>query len=505
MSADMIKNTSAVSGAKKTIKGEISVADTLRLGDNMSSVKDILFSNETVSVKSSQVYLGTFTVRGEVDVHILYMGENEEPAYLKSVIPFEYIGESASETSTTLYVKSDIRSCEISPMKQRRVDVNIVLGIEGICVDEITVDSLRDISGIDNVMMQKEQLSASLLKSVSSTQSYNFSFDAGAVNPGKILYGSGTLTNVATTSSHAGILVNGMMKTDVIYSVEDEEGVAGYRSFSETFAVNHIIETDSSFEYDRYDVDAYLSCDDIQFLYSDSGLMVGVEASIYCTALLYKDIQWASVVDLYSPNVMLTPVSTQKNCIKASQIASETVSAADTVRLTASSVFKIAATKEKLNLAYAMEEGSYIVNGDLICDVAVLKDEKGAFDTYQLKIPVEWGITNCSFSEDDILVSTKIEECTYELHSDGIYIKANINMSATILEDITVSEITDVTTAEYAVEEENYISIKVHYYQPGEKLWNVAKQNRTTPKQILAMNAIDKEEDIKAYQPLIIK
>ena len=109
MSADMIKNTSAVSGAKKAVKGEINVSDTLRLGDNMSSIKDILFTNETVSVKSSQVYLGTFTVRGEVNVHILYMGENEEPAYLKSAIPFEYIGECASENNSTLYIKSKIK------------------------------------------------------------------------------------------------------------------------------------------------------------------------------------------------------------------------------------------------------------------------------------------------------------------------------------------------------------------------------------------------------------
>lgn len=506
MPADMIKNTSAVSGAKKAVKGEINVSDTLRLSDNMSSIKDILFTDESVLVKSSQAYMGTFTVRGEVNVHILYMGENEEPAYMNSVIPFEYIGECASENDSALYITSKIKSCEIMPMKQRRIDVNVSVVIEGVSVDQIQVDTLKDIEGINNVMMQKKEMSASLIRTLTSSQNFNFSFDAGAVSPGKIIYGSGNLTNVSSTSSHAGILVNGMMKVGVIYSVEDEEGNLSYRSFTDLFPVNHFIETDSSLEYDNYQISAVASCGDFQFIYSDNGLSVEIESALSCNILMFKQVKWESVSDMYSPNVMLKMIPVEKKCILAEDITSETVSFSDSIRIPASpNIFKIAASKERLQLKYEMEQDTFKAYGDIICSIAVLKNDKGAIDTYEIKIPVEWGIANCNFTEEDILVSAEVEECTYDVRNDSVSVNASIRMSGVVLNEITVDDISDVIISDYDQEEDNYISIKVHYFQPGEKLWDLAKTNRTTIKHILSTNAIDKEEDVKAYQPLIIK
>ena len=72
------------------------------------------------------------------------------------------------------------------------------------------------------------------------------------------------------------------------------------------------------------------------------------------------------------------------------------------------------------------------------------------------------------------------------------------------LKSENIAVISEVSIAEKETEDSDFITLRVHYFSPGEDLWNTAKSCRTTQEKILSDNSFETVADIPAGFPLMI-
>ena len=89
---------------------------------------------------------------------------------------------------------------------------------------------------------------------------------------------------------------------------------------------------------------------------------------------------------------------------------------------------------------------------------------------------------------------------------NAIMVSQDIVISGNLSEKVKlnmINTINQLETQENDIIGEFY-SIKAYYKQPGDALWDIAKNNSTTIDKILKDNQIEKEESVEDYTPLVI-
>ena len=109
--------------------------------------------------------------------------------------------------------------------------------------------------------------------------------------------------------------------------------------------------------------------------------------------------------------------------------------------------------------------------------------------------------------EDRWKVSEILEQVFVSMpNGNQIEVRGVIGMNACVLEQCRLQNITDSSVQSYDVEEyKKRPGMVIHFVQPKESLWEIAKENRTTMEEIKKMNELVVEEVVPGQKLLLIK
>src|SRR5699024_6716264 len=94
-----------------------------------------------------------------------------------------------------------------------------------------------------------------------------------------------------------------------------------------------------------------------------------------------------------------------------------------------------------------------------------------------------------------------IDAIDVSFRGNSIAVEGTVSIKGNLFEKIKLNLVKAVNAMEEEEVQEvgEYYTIKAHYKQPNESLWEVAKENRTTREKILADNKLESEENIEDY------
>lgn len=504
MPALLNKKTLNICGKTQKIESEITISDSVKIGDNLPNLKDIVFFNTLATVTDKNIYMDTYTVRGRLAVSALYRSEDGQLESFEAIIPFEAVGETPEGESKTLFVSAEVKKCVVSPLRQRRLDVEALVRLSGyVAVSDVVSESVNA-EGVDNIYTDTKEAKGTLLKGITSSRQYEFEFNPGQIAPGKILYASGTLSEPTVTSGRSAVLYNAMLNTDVIYTSEEEDGTLSYHSFSDAFPVNQVINTEIGDEYDNFDVNASLRYDNAQFVYGEGGIKILMSVTVFYDAVLLKSISWRMVSDVYSSSKQITVKRGVKTVSLMETLSETTLKLSESAAAAVGDGYvKVACTDHRIQYEAKVSPEGLIVEGMLAVEALLLKSAGDATQTARVQLPFSWR-HDTPLDLSDIILSVTLSSLSCDVSDERLNVAAEVAIESSVLINSEIEEIEDMVVGDYESGQDNYTIIKIHYIQPGERLWDIAKANRTSVEKILGDNAIDSEEDITLFQPLLI-
>ena len=90
--------------------------------------------------------------------------------------------------------------------------------------------------------------------------------------------------------------------------------------------------------------------------------------------------------------------------------------------------------------------------------------------------------------------------------SASMEVRSTINLTACVMQQCTLENITAVTDENYDMEAyKNLPGMMIHFVQPQETLWSIAKKNRTTMEEIKKLNDLSLDEVTIGQKLLLMK
>lgn|GEM_PF-3526458 len=504
MALDLIKNSVALSGEGESIVGEITVSETIRLSDNMSSIRKVLYSDEDILIRSNESFLGGIAIKGDIYSTVLYMGDNDKIDSVKAVLPFEYITDSTIQNSGAVVIKCAITRSEILPMKQRRMDINYVVSIKGFCTDEIDYAPLASIEGAEGMNYLREENQSTLIRTKLAEKELEHSFKIGQQRPGKIIYTGANLTELTSNTSPSGILINGMVNLSVIYTTYDEDDIAIYHTYNDSIALNQFIETDYGTSFSSFETLPYISMNDAVFITNEAGeVEVSASGSIVTNIVLIKEVFYPVVSDLFSTAYDISLSGEKVILSRLNDVRKVKSNVVASAGFKPSGINRIAAGKASANANLAVDSDAIGVYGEFKAQALILRSVAGEADTVDCK--TDYAFDFDGNPDSRYFAHTMIDSITYDINGEDLVIRADLITYIFELEEEEAEQPVSASVAEYTAEDDNFVTVKVRFLSDADSLWAIAKENRVSIEQILAENNMETEQSIKANQPIVIR
>lgn len=505
MTATLIKNPIQASGRITSVDDIINLTQTIKLNDNMPSVREILFIDKKAIIKSAQTENGVLSIKGEVHTNIFYAADTGKAESISAVVPFDYIRECSFEASETV-ISATVSDCEINSFKQRRGELRLEVTIKGLLSENATIENFEKTEDIDGVITKKTSHTASTVKTIQSSSEHEFLLDADKKENMRIIYAGCGLYEQTSTSSRAGILFSAMVKTEMILAYENEEGEYEYECMSDTFGINTMIETNIDSQFDSYSIHAEVSTEAADVIYTDSSCSLCVNAKVYFEAVFFSDVQFEAVSDIYSTEKLLIPAKENIALVRFNNVSHDEVMLSGSSPLSNDpSVNIIGCSASEIKYEDVYENGVLTVSGELTVSVLLFKRSGGEFTVVNIAIPFS-AQPNTSVSQDDVyLIKVDCDAPSCGVSGNKLNAKAAVNISCISAQNLEYAAIKDIEVSEYSQNDDSTYCIKVYYYSEGKELWDLAKENRTSIEKILTSNGISDISELTERMPLIIK
>ena len=504
MACELNRNTVRVSGTVEKIASTYNISETLGSERQIFGVSEILFSSADTVISEKSSKAGLYTVAGYVVVNIAYaMGED----VIKNVvekIPFEHIGECENEDSEIM-CSARIKSFDVSEVRKSKIEVSIELAFDGFIFSGVDVCTSYDIVGVDQLCILKEKKEGVKLRTSSYGKNMEINFDTKENNTAQVIFSHGRLEDISTVSSNAGIMFNAVLKQEVLYSVQSEDGGLSVKCVSREVGINQFLESGAKNDYDDYVLNPYINSTQSYFVYTNEGQSIVTDVKLSFELVSYKKIEIDVAKDMFSPSYELKLknktdsiiIDPKKQSTQASYMHKKNVR-------TREGVAKVVLSQEYVSYDCVPTKEAIKVNGKVHCEALILCEPNQSVERFKVVFPFEH-CTQSDVSPENMLLNVSVLNCTYLIFNDEVTIDAKLQFDVFSIKPSLITSTHEVETQEYESTDNSFVTLKMHYLQPEETLFDLAKQNRIMPEQILLANGYEKEEDLSVGDVVVIR
>ncbi len=473
-----------ISGGAVAINKRINLADTIRLAENMASVNTVLFTDISCSVTKNEVTSGSLYLSGNCKGELIYLSESENADRMSFSLPFD-ISEVCEADWGVFWGDCSVSSYEITPIKGRRCDVSIYLDITGYVFPQNSLGGFSE-SGVQYRVYKNSSLKdVSQLSSVTAKETYEFSHPSGFEDGVKIVYANAEVFDIRTNHSPAGILINGFIRQNIIYSVLNDEDVYVYYAISENTAFNRFCEVGYDTKYDDYSVMADISSADTYIRQTENESIICMDVTLNCGIILLSDEKAENISDIYSPDMNLTFQNKEVNCCKIRKILQKELKLSDRININYELLSaKVVSGKESVEILTFHEDNSIRVDISVEIMNILLRADAGKIDIHKCRLHESFTAESDHGKENRYIAKYNINEI-FSAVSDG-RMDVTCNMTVDVYEicDVKIYEPEEILYEEYPPQVNDFVSVRIYYDVTDDSVFSIARQSRKSPEEI---------------------
>lgn len=282
--------------------------ESVTIPNNMPNVEDVVWSSIKVKDMEYKPLDGQLSVQGKIHIFVIYDGERESYNQMhQTVIPFSTMMEcSGCNMNMMSQISFEVVDSQLHlepdyDGEARSFSVELVMELDMKLYEMQKVSTLWDVYGIQNELnpdvraisydVLKEQ-NAGTIRVVDK-----INMPAGDLGQAKIVYTDGKSVLEKCEVTEEGIVLNGMLACQMLYSTGTGENEYSNRQFMIPFA--KVIEFPDSISDDKKNItcNVLLNCSDMQSAFDMEGNLE-VKADVTYNALVFENQAGRNIVDI---------------------------------------------------------------------------------------------------------------------------------------------------------------------------------------------------------------
>lgn len=501
------------SSSSHVLKGEYLIRDSY------ADIKEVLGVEAKAVVNSKEVLGDKVTVEGQLTYTVFYIPkediiEDGEGSTVNSVSFSErfanYLETNSDEHNVTCEVECQIEHIEASLMNERKVGIDGILTLEWALYKQGEFEYVKDIEGKEDIQVLKKQENLNKTKGEKEIELLGKSIMKVTMDKpevAQILKCELNLHKKELKLAEDKVYIGCYCKAEVLYKGKDKGELVVlsddvYLSKEEEL-VGITNEMLGMLTLDIKNYEIGINADDL-----GENRIVNLEFIINGKAKVFSEEKMEVIKDCYSPtsNIELNKTKVQIGMVNKPYVAEAVVKEnlyieKDEVKLEqiiSSSCKVIVADKivedDKIKVEGILKAGILykaakpevcygILNGEIPFSVAI--DAKGVKDTM------------------NVIVKVNAESFDANIEGNSISVRANVLVNAKVCYKIEKECIINVEEVE-GEKKEKKASITIYVITAGDTLWELAKKYNTTKEEIIKLNEMECDAELKPGQKLII-
>ena len=501
---ELLKKNIRMTWQKAKAVTQITLEEDRNVPDSRPDTESIIQTKGVVrleEVKSSQ---GQIHIVGYLEVHILYTAENEAHTLhrLETKLPFdEMLNMEEAQAGDSIDLEKEIEDLNVHLINSRKLSIQAVVTFRASISDLYDAQAAVELHGVENLGTKTREirpLSLTVQTRDILRVREEIPLASNKPNIGEILWENVQLRGTDIRVLDGKLDVRGELFVFVLYNADDGSGARQWMEAALPF--QQILELSGAAPSNVPDVEIDLSSASIEAKadYDGEPRLLGMEAVLELSIRLFQEETVEILEDVYTPDMELIPQRKEETY--------ESLVVRNFSKCRAGERMRLEAKKPRM-LQICHSQGEVKVD-DIRAEVRGLKVEGAVYVTilyvtsddampfalmhgnipFQHLIEVEGLNENCRY----LLRASAEQLSATMIDSEEIEVKAGIDLNAFVVEQHKENCVFAVESRPLDLERIKELpSITGYIVQPGDCLWDIAKEWHTTMDRIREMNHLE--------------
>ena len=481
----------------------------LILQDIKPDILSIVKINRDVCVSNIRKEDGKVKIEGDVNIGVIYIADDEGNTQrgISSKINFSEVIEFKDvDEESVIKLRYEVGNVEYKVINGRKISLKIPVTFHVKAFSNCDIDIIKGIR--DDNDMQTQKMIQNLCSPISTNGTNVELKETLKLNEenspiGEILECSLCITNREYKISYNKILAKADAKVKVVYIADNER--QNIESFETMVPVMGFIDCEGVNEGSKITLDYIVNDYLIRPSYQDmQATSILLDANIQINSYTYECRDVELITDFYTPNMNLKAETKTneilKNLIEHEEniILSQTLVVPELSNTNILGIDGCASINDKNIL-----NGKIALAGNIDINILYSKKDSKIIENKKLELPFQQVIKIDDINKNmQPIIYVEVDEITYSQNGDN-QIEVRTPLRVNVLAD-NEEEINSITNLEASTESLPQMpSIVIYFVKPGDTLWNIAKNFRSTVEYIKEVNEL-KDDIIYPGQRLLI-
>lgn len=495
---------------------QITIGDDYSVPEGKPDIARILQKKAELQIGEVHTEKGKVRIQGHLKLWVLYLTERsaDPVSGLEAELPFDEILylENAS-TGDNLKIDWDIEELQVSIIHPGKLGIRAVVTIRGVIVGNESLRITENTEGGEEVYADTGTVTMAD-PALERKESYRFrdevSLPVNKPNVRNILWKNLQLRGLDIRIQEGRLAVKGEALFFVVYQGEEEPSSVQWMEQSVPFhgTVEVADLTPEMFGL----LEAEVSHQDIELKpdYDGELRMFQLELVLEIHLNVYEERILPVLKDAYSTKERLNLKSENVSYEKLRMCNQTKCRISGQQKLEEERILQILGHQAKL-----LGKSKKVTDKGILCEgvletqvLYITADDRQPFGCVTVSIPYSQLIEIPEMQKEDPWKVTENLEQVFINMPDGnvIEVRGSITLSACVMELCHLNNVTEITSEEYDPEEyKKRPGMMIHFVQPKESLWEIAKANRSTMEEIKKLNDLTADEVTPGQKILLLK
>ncbi len=498
-------------------KNQVTIGDDYSVPDGKPDIAGILQKRAELQVEEVHTEKGKIRIQGNLKLWVLYLAERSSKTMdcLEIELPFdEILYMDGAESGDNLKIEWNIEELKVTIVHPGKISVRALVSLFAQIMgteSHLVADGVEDLPNV----YSKTDMYTFAEPVFERNDSYRIrdevSLPANKPNVQNVLWQDLQLRGLDLRILDGKIAIKGEVLLFAVY--EGEEDSSAIQWIEQTVPFHGSLDV-TGLTGDMFGIlenEISNSLIEVKPDYDGEMRMFQVEMLLNIHMHIYEERTCNVLKDSYSTeeqlNLQLEKISYEK--LRMCSQAKCRVSAQEKVDSNIN-ILQILGQQAKLQGKRSkMAEQGILCEGMLEVQILfITANDRQPFGSANISVPYSQLIEIPEIRKGDTWkVCENIDQIFITMpESNTIEVRGTINLTACVMQQCSLDNVTGITAEAYDLEEyKNLPGMTIHFVQPHETLWGIAKANRTTAEEIKKMNELSLDEVVPGQKLLLLK
>lgn len=483
----------------------IMVEGDLIVPDIKPDIVSTIHTSGNVYIYKKEVLDDKVRIDGGIHIYIMYLADSSDGRVrgIHTTLDFTQILDIAGvKSGMNLDDDITIKSIECKILNGRKISINAILNCNVKIYSNEEIEIVNEIHNVEGIQSLKQNICLNSLVGMESSKAYakETVMIENTDNLAEILSVHTNLINKEAKISYNKILAKADLDVRIMYLTEDNRIGNVSTKIPVMGFIDMVNISDDNICNIKYKIkNLVVKPNNVD----EHSIYVEAEIEILCQAFEKREL--SVIQDMYSPNSQLQFSQKTIDTLSQKEIMKEDCDIKENISIPEIGQNRILQVETNWNITEKkIMEGKIILEGEANLNFIFESDNVAGIDTKRIDLPFQHTmINNEIISESMIDLTLSVKNDDFIVESPGMiqcHITLEVNIDIFHREHLNVIE----NIALEDQEIEDLYSMVIYFVKPGDSLWKIAKQFRSTMEDIARVNEIENENKLEVGKQLFI-